>query len=240
MTKNRFLTIICTAILSLGLIPIECPAQQIINIYSISDTFTKLKIEGAKMDLNISFTNNPNEVQSHGIFILYSDLAALNQTYSLAKNGYRTVLLIPTSAQLISEDLLTLFGVGIASESVVPRTNNLVITGEEWADIFSGLKLGQSGRISIISYLEPISQNARCMGTGILSKSTNQQRCLAVEVTFGEGKALLMITPREYRGGRNPRWLRRSITPITDNTIEQLDNKNGANQILRWVSNQYQ
>lgn len=239
MTKNRLLTIFSIVIFSLGLKPTECSGQQIIQIYSISDTFTKLKIEGAKMDLNISFTNKPNEVQSDGIFVLNSDLAALNQTYSLAKNGYRTVLLIPTSAQFISEDLLTLFGVGIASEPVVPRTNNLVLEGEEWANLFSGLKLGQSGRVSVISYLEPVSQSARCMGTGIVSKSTNQQRCLAAEVTFGNGKALLIVSPREYTAGRNPRWLRRNIAPITDSTIEQLDNKRGTHQILRWLTKQY-
>ena len=187
------------------------------------------------MDLNISFTNRPDKIQSHGIFVLNSDLAALNQTYSLAKNGYRTVLLIPTSAQPLSEDLLTLFGVGIASESVVPMTNNLVLKGEEWANIFSGLKLGQSGRVSVISYLEPISPDARCMGMGIVSKSTNQQRCLAVEVAFGSGSVLLIVTPREYTSGRNPRWLRRNVAPIMDNTIEQLDNKQGAIQILQWV-----
>jgi hypothetical protein len=63
------------------------------------------------------------------------------------KNGYRTVLLISTSAQFISEDLLTLFGDGIAAESVVPMTNNLVVTGEEWVNLFNGLKLGQSDRV---------------------------------------------------------------------------------------------
>jgi hypothetical protein len=52
-----------------------------------------------------------------------------------------------TSAQFISEDLLTLFGDGIAAESVVPMTNNLVVTGEEWVNLFNGLKLGQSDRV---------------------------------------------------------------------------------------------
>jgi hypothetical protein len=234
--KNLFLFSFVLTLMAFG--HIQSFAQQTIYIHSISDTFTKLKIEGAKMDLNISFTNKPNEVQSEGIFILNSDLAALNQTYTLAKNGYRTVLLIPTSAQFISEDLLTLFGVGIAAESVVPMTNNFVVTGEEWANLFNGLKLGQSGRVSVISYLEPISSSARCMGTGILSKSTNQQRCLAVEVTFENGKALLIITPRAYTSGRNPQWLRRNVAPLTDSTIEQLDNKRGTHQILRWLTNQ--
>jgi hypothetical protein len=71
------------------------------------------------------------------------------------------------------------------------------------------------------------------MGTGILSKSTNQQRCLAVEVTFENGKALLIITPRAYTSGRNPQWLRRNVAPLTDSTIDQFDNKRGTHQILR-------
>lgn len=190
------------------------------------------------MGVSVSYTRNPNEVQTNGIFVLGTDLAAVNQTYALANNGYRTVLMIPIAAQAISEDLLTLFGVGIASEQVVPRTNNLVIEGEEWADIFSGLKLGQSGRVSVISYLEPISGNSRCAGSGFVSKSTNQQRCLAAEVSFGAGKALLVIVPREYTGtSMNMRWVSQNTAPIMDNTIEQLDNKQAAIQILRWLAN---
>lgn len=227
-----------TGILLIMLLPVLSFAQQDVKVYWMSDTFTKLKIEGARMGVNVSFTRNPNEVQTHGIFVLGSDLAALNQTYALANNGYRTVLLIPVAAQAISEDLLTLFGVGIAAEQVVPRANNLVIDGAEWADIFGGFKLGQSGRTSVISYLEPISGTARCAGTGFVSKSTNQQRCLAAEVTFGEGKALLMIVPREYTGrGSNMRWVSRNTAPIMDQTIEQLDNKQAAIQILRWIMN---
>lgn len=233
------LTILFTALILLILFSGKCFAQQEVKVYWSLDTFTKLKIEGAKMGLNVSFTRNPNEVQSQGIFVLDSDLAALNQTYSLAMNGYRTVLLIPVSAQAISEDLLTLFGVGIAAEQVVPRTNNLVIEGGEWAEIFRDLKLGQSGRTSVITYLEPISDNARCAGTGIVSKSTNQQRCLAAEVSFGTGRALLVIVPREYTSGRNSRWIRQNTAPIMDNTIEQLDNKKAANLILRWLMNEY-
>ena len=225
-------------ILLILLIPFLSLAQNEVRVYSSFDAFTKLKIEGARMGLNVTYTRNPNDIQTHGIFVLDSDLAALNQTYTLAQSGYNAVLFIPIAAQAISEDLLSLFGVGIAAEQVVPRTNNLVIEGEEWAEFFSGLKLGQSGRISVISYLEPISGNARCVGTGFISKSTNQQRCLAVEISFGNGKALLMIVPRAYTGyGVNERWAREYMPPIMDNTIEQLDNKQAAIQILRWVMN---
>lgn len=206
-------------------------AQQDLRVHASGDWFTKLKIEGALLGSSVSYSRNPTDVQSDGLFVM-GQPAALNQTYSLANNGKRAILLVSGTAQQYSEDMLTLFGVGIASENVVPRTNNLVVRGEEIAELFSGINIGVSGRASISSYLVPISPSSRCLGTGYVSKSTNKSRCLAVEVTFESGSAIIMVVPRVYSGSS---LYQSRIVPIMDDVIEQLDNKRASIELLRWL-----
>ena len=234
--KNRYLRF--SIMICCMFAPSICIAQPAVQVNAGYDYFTKFKIEGAKMGINISYTRDPNDVQTNALFVLELNLAALNQTYTLANNGYRTVLLIPSFANSISEDLLTLFGTGIASEQVIPATNNLVIRGMDYSNLFMNLNVGISARSSVVSYLEPIGENASCMGTGYVSKSTNQQRCLAVEVSFGSGRALLIIVPRIMTGrGVNQRMDYGKILPIMDDTIEQLDNMEASRRLIQWFIN---
>lgn len=203
---------------------------QEIDVNSTSDEFSKFKIEAAKKGATANYISDSNDLANPSLIIFYgSESQSISNAYSLANNGQKFVMLFDTYPDIglnfITEPMINLFMVGVAKEQVMSAKTNNSIKGDEIADLFTGLILGRANVSGIYAYLEPIGDNSKCLGSGLLSEATNERRCLAVEVSIGNGKGIFMIVPRSFK----------NRIPVADETIEQLDNLEATKRIIDWL-----
>lgn len=211
-------------------------AQKEISISFYQDYFSKAKIEARKLDLKLVFKKQSKDISNNCIIVWTRyDKGSLSKAYSIAKEGGKSVVLIGASEysinNYISTTLLDLFGIGIASENLIPNKNNLIINGEGMSKMFNSLKLGCSEYSRLYGYLDPISSSAQCIGDGIFSKETNQKRCIGAEIKIGSGACLILIQPSRKK--MEDGW----FSMVVDNQIKELDNLEATKRILGWLKN---
>ena len=209
-----------------------------------SGQHTKMKIVAAKAGLkldHISAYKTSEDLSQYTDFIILHRWGTVQSTweskiYSKIKSGSKAVILIADMGGSYFDNIyspfIDLFNVGVAAESVIKPKANVVFNGEVYWDNWDGLKVGCPDYCQIASYLEPINESAKCIGSGFGSQTSGSKRCLSVEAKVGEGIVLIFIMPAPPRGSAGTTV---NQTIIDDAQIDALDNKIAVQKIFEWM-----
>ena len=190
------------------------------------DDFNKFQAMLFEKNLSLIKEFESSSFQSVALAIsLHPDDARLTKLNDYVKGGGRAICFYDDATVRRNDILNQLYGVSVADETLLKKnTNAITLDGELFADFAKGLKIAyikeNVSYISIQAYINDISGDS-FWHSEYTSQETGKNLYFSLMKKIGDGE--ILFTP-----------MIKSIIPLDDKHIMDMDNSELALRIIRW------
>jgi len=201
--------------------------DKIVIIDQNLNDFNKLQAMLFEKDLSLIKEFESSMYQSTALAISFRpDDARLTKLNDYIKGGGKAICFYDDSTVRRNDILNQLYGVSVSDETLLKKnTNAITLDGELFANFAEGLKIAyireNVSYISIQAYINDISGDS-FWHSEYASQETGKSLYFSLMKKIGDGK--ILFTP-----------MIKSIIPIDDKHIDDMDNSELALRIIRWA-----